>query len=568
MKGRNHGRRYTFSEKREILDYLENHTYKEACTKYGISEPTLSRWRQALKSERKKNRAKLTITLPKFWLEFLNEQITLDIWKDHSDAILNTIRYYLRHQKSIHHAESKYLEDVKELIPNLLKLNPNIDSLLLSSSNEVIYKTKRWKSTEGILDLIENWKKASSGKLKEFEFQNETYYIRDISVKHLVGVKKSQRSGYLLGLKRKLTENDVYIFAKAKETEDSSLLLAMNTLKRTAMGVLPTISEELLDKSFKVTKEIPSRDLKTILQRRKDYIEKSQEIISEDARILIEEQTSGLNRLNSRLREQFGDSIVDELFIRKTEHKVANNSQKIPPRDEKRTREYWLKEKERIFKIKMHPALMRVATRVNMPLNLEEKEVLDALEKQIGKMIERITADPEQETCKAELLFLRSFPWEKLPWMQPNADFPAHKFPCHYTAFNGEIILLSLFDMGLSELPSEISNLKNLTYLCLNSNNITELPKTFSKLKSLENIILDNNQFTKVPDSLIELSKLQNLYMRNNKISQIPVALTQHYEWKLGGLYPPYLEFSGNQIEHSSLSKEQLELESKLVLMI
>ena len=282
MRGRNHGRRYSFSEKKDILDYLENHTYKEACTKYGISEPTLSRWRQTLKSERKKNRAKLTITLPKFWLEFLNDQIRLEIWEDHSDAVLKIIRYYFRHQKSIQHADSKYLEDVKEIIPNLLKLNPNIDSLLLSSSNEVIYKSERWESIEGVNNLIKIWKKAShwrqdwfhkkhkqkeeyiSDNIKEFEFQNETYNIRDISVKHLIGVNKSQRSSYLLGLKRKLTENDVYILAKAKGVEDSSLLLTMNTLKRTAMGVLPTISEEPRDKSFKVSKGIPPIDEKSI----------------------------------------------------------------------------------------------------------------------------------------------------------------------------------------------------------------------------------------------------------------------------------------------------------------
>ena len=49
-----HGRRYSFSEKKEILEYLESHTYKETCEKFGISEPTLARWKRMIKSESKK----------------------------------------------------------------------------------------------------------------------------------------------------------------------------------------------------------------------------------------------------------------------------------------------------------------------------------------------------------------------------------------------------------------------------------------------------------------------------------------------------------------------------------
>jgi len=119
-------------------------------------------------------------------------------------------------------------------------------------------------------------------------------------------------------------------------------------------------------------------------------------------------------------------------------------------------------------------------------------------------------------------------------------------------------------NLGLSEIPSEILNLKNLTYLNLNSNSITELPKTFSNLKSLGTLFLNNNQFTKVPDSIIELPKLHNLCMKNNKISEIPVALTDVWNARIedpsyrGSIYIPCnLIFSGNSIEHNSLSKEQ-----------
>jgi Leucine-rich repeat (LRR) protein len=158
--------------------------------------------------------------------------------------------------------------------------------------------------------------------------------------------------------------------------------------------------------------------------------------------------------------------------------------------------------------------------------------------------------------------------YQKLPWMHANVNFPASLFPCHYIASNGKIILLSLFNLGLSEMPTGIFNLKSLTYFNFNSNNISKLPKSFSNLESLGTLFLNDNQFNKVPDILIELPRLQNLYMRNNKISRIPVTLTEAWQAHIGDPnYPPgNLIFSGNPIDRSSLSQEQLELEQKSLL--
>ena len=275
-------------ERKNILEYLENHTYKDTCEKYGISETTLSRWRKKINERKKKNRLKIIISLPKFWLEYLNKEIESDVWEDYSDAILSIIRYYSKSQKSIQQADSKYLEKVKEIIPNLENLNPNIDSMLLSSPNEVIHKTERWESTDGIRDLIEIWRKASSGKLRECEFQNETYYVRDISVKHLVGVKKSQTSSYLLGLKRKLTETNIYILAIAHDIEENSLLYAMNALKRAAMGFLPTISEESHGKSSKFTEgfqRIPSSHHLEIWSKEQERVFQIKEVEGKEIRV-------------------------------------------------------------------------------------------------------------------------------------------------------------------------------------------------------------------------------------------------------------------------------------------
>ena len=593
---RKHGRRYLFKEKKDILDYLEKHTYKDTSEKFKISETTLSRWKKEIKSGSKINRTKIIISIPKFWLEYLNEQIEADVWENYSDAILKIIRDYVKLAKD---ADSNYLERVKEILPSLVNLNPNIESMLISSSNEVIYKTEQWESTEGILNLIKIWKDGAhwhqdwrnkwkksahlrqdwilqdheeemvnTKNLNSFEFQNETYSVRDISVKHLIAVKRGIRpssplSRYLLGLKRKLTETDVYIFAIAKNIEDSSsMTLAVNALKRAAMGSLPLSSENAVDESLRTSKDKLSSELETMLQRRKDYIEKAEEIIREDPQIIIKEQATGLSRLNSRMREKYGEDIV--------ENKGYLNASNY-------LKEYaanWEKEKEKKFKIITYPILMRVATRVNVSLDFEEKKLLEVLEKKIGKKIERITADPEQEISRNDLMPIQNGKrvqersLEKLPWMHAGVNFPARKFPCHCIASNGKIILLTLLNLSLSEIPSEISNLKSLTYLNFNSNNISELSKTFSNLKSLGTLFLNNNQFSKVPDILIELPRLQNLYMKNNQISKIPDTLTEAWQARIGDSnFPPgNLIFSGNPIDRSSLSKEQLELEQKSLI--
>jgi hypothetical protein len=387
--------------------------------------------------------------------------------------------------------------------------------MLFSRENEIVYKSERWGSTEGIQNLIENWKKMydewisnppwykteskRSGKVREFKFQNKKFNIRDMSVKHLIGVEKNdqEKINYLLGLKRKLTENYVYIFAKVNDTiGGNSLLLAMDALKRTAMGIIPTLT------TVKATERAQERNDQTIS---KDFIEK---------------------------------------WSKHWKVKQTDYRQNIQL------------EQNKIFQIKTNPLLMQLATQVNKSLKPEEKEALEALKKQLGKPIERITADPEQETSKRDL--------GKIPWVNPDMDFPVNKFPCHFIALNGEIILLSLFNLELSELPTGILNLKNLTYLCLASNNIIDLPKAFSNLKSLEGLNLNSNQFTKVPNSIIELPRLHYLYMKDNKISKIPIALPDAWSARVeprfdrGSIYiPANLIFSGNPIDPSSLSKEQ-----------
>ncbi|MHA2258888.1 MAG: helix-turn-helix domain-containing protein [Promethearchaeota archaeon] len=365
MSEKIHGRRYSFIEKKEILHYLETHTYKDTSEKYRISEPTLARWRKMIKSESKKNRQKLVISLPKFWFEYLNDQIESDVWEDYSDAILNIIRYYFKTQTSIKNVDSTNIVNIEKVITTFIKSTPGIDSIIVSNSTKVLYKTERWKSAEGINNLIKKWKslsvewkKASSGKIKgrppkitEFEFQNNRYNIRDLSVKHLIGAPKNQNHGFLLGMKRKLEKDDIYIIAK---TKGLPLNLNMDTLKKITMGTLPIIQEEI----------------KTTDSLNKEYQKNLQEIVTK--RIAAEKYS----------RQRPNEDMAAE----------------------------WRKNHPELMK-QQKKNLIDIAKQVNHPLNQNEKNVIDALEKQIGKKIERITSSFEEVKEPEERFGLgREFP--------------------------------------------------------------------------------------------------------------------------------------------------------------
>ena len=103
----------------------------------------------------------------------------------------------------------------------------------------------------------------------------------------------------------------------------------MDALKKTAIGVLPTISEEPRDESLKTTKDMFLGDLEDKLQRKKNSLAKRVE-----------------------------------------------------------SYERWAEEKEKSFQIKTNPLLMRVAMQVNMSLNPEEEVVLNALENELGRKID------------------------------------------------------------------------------------------------------------------------------------------------------------------------------------
>ncbi len=48
------------------------------------------------------NRTKIVLSVPNFWLEYLNEDIVSGIWTDYSDAIIDIIRFFYRTRMEPH----------------------------------------------------------------------------------------------------------------------------------------------------------------------------------------------------------------------------------------------------------------------------------------------------------------------------------------------------------------------------------------------------------------------------------------------------------------------------------
>ena len=100
---------------------------------------------------------------------------------------------------------------------------------------------------------------------------------------------------------------------------------------------------------------------------------------------------------------------------------------------------------------------------------------------------------------------------------------------------------LQLWGNGLSTLPESIGNLTSLQGLNLGGNKFTTLPKSITQLKSLIWLSFDNNMFTTLPESLGNLQSLQYLWLTNNKFTTLPESVGQ-----LKSLI--YLNLQSNQI--------------------
>ena len=89
-----------------------------------------------------------------------------------------------------------------------------------------------------------------------------------------------------------------------------------------------------------------------------------------------------------------------------------------------------------------------------------------------------------------------------------------------------------MYENDLSgQIPAEIGNLKNLTYLFLSDNDLSgRIPAEFGNLPKLWNLSLaENNLSGQIPAEIGNLTNLQGLYLLSNNLSgMIPDEVLNH----------------------------------------
>ncbi len=78
---------------------------------------------------------------------------------------------------------------------------------------------------------------------------------------------------------------------------------------------------------------------------------------------------------------------------------------------------------------------------------------------------------------------------------------------------------LTLKNLGLENLPQEISMVTTLEELNISGNQLTKLPEAFPELKKLKRLNLDKNQFSTFPDLIKSMPALSHLSIDNNPFS-------------------------------------------------
>uniref|UniRef100_A0A8C8RBP9 Disease resistance R13L4/SHOC-2-like LRR domain-containing protein n=1 Tax=Pelusios castaneus TaxID=367368 RepID=A0A8C8RBP9_9SAUR len=71
-------------------------------------------------------------------------------------------------------------------------------------------------------------------------------------------------------------------------------------------------------------------------------------------------------------------------------------------------------------------------------------------------------------------------------------------------------------------IPREISHLRNLTLLYMDSNSLKEIPAEIGTLGNLERLTLSNNSLTSLPPEIGGLEKLHSLHLANNHFTELP----------------------------------------------
>lgn len=87
---------------------------------------------------------------------------------------------------------------------------------------------------------------------------------------------------------------------------------------------------------------------------------------------------------------------------------------------------------------------------------------------------------------------------------------------------NKQLKVLKLFGNNFDTLSSRIAELENLEELYIGNNHLTSLPPEIGKLKKLKILSVQYNDLTSLPREIGEMQSLEQLWLNQNKLESLP----------------------------------------------
>lgn len=105
------------------------------------------------------------------------------------------------------------------------------------------------------------------------------------------------------------------------------------------------------------------------------------------------------------------------------------------------------------------------------------------------------------------------------------------------------VVELILRHEKLTEIPSEVRQLKNLEILDLSKNHIRSLPDWLTELPRLHTLILSKNDIAHFPANLADAPALRVLMLQRNPIDSLPPAIEEFAKLEFLDLWDTELEY-------------------------